>query len=523
MYKVEASIAADNNYNEQKIEQEFTIAQAKNSWVEQLAISDWTYGQKADAAVGKAKFGNVVFMYTAPDGKEYSSIPEGAIAGTWTLKAKVDETENYQGLEDSLQFTINKAKAPIIVEPDNLSAVQDDQLESVQLPKGWSWVEPQDTVTVSISSYQAKLKVEDDKNYDYSPVAGYKDGYVYRMLNIAVAQGENNWVEKPNIKGWTYGQKANDPTGSAAHGEITYTYSDSITGIFTNVVPNNAGTWYMKASVPVSDEYTGLNEIIEFTIAKAIPEYSLPEGLKANYDQNLSDIELPEGFTWQEEKLFDQVGKYTFKLTYTPEDQENYETVKDIEVEVTVKQAKNEWLEELNLDGWVYGEEANKPIAQAKYGEIYYVYSKTKDGQYTTKQPNEAGVWYVKAIVDETDNYAGIESKAVEFIIEEKDAENNVVVPDIKNDNDVNNLVIKDGDKVLVDGIDYEITKTKSGNIVTVTITFKGNYKGTIVKTYQLPVESVNTGDEINTGLWIMMVLGSIVMLIKGRKKEENQ
>lgn len=100
--------------------------------------------------------------------------------------------------------------------------------------------------------------------------------------------------------------------------------------------------------------------------------------------------------------------------------------------------------------------------------------------------PTAAGTWYVKAVVDGTDNYEGAESEVVSFVIEPKSAEtdNQIKVPEMSTDTRLDDLVIKDGDKVLVQGTDYDVTQIQDGNKVVVTITFKGNYTGTVVQAY---------------------------------------
>lgn len=77
----------------------------------------------------------------------------------------------------------------------------------------------------------------------------------------------------------------------------------------------------------------------------------------------------------------------------------------------------NEFTQPLAITGWTYGETANTPTAEAKYGTIKYTYSNTADGTYTEEVPTNAGTYYVKATVEETADYSGLESNAVEFTI----------------------------------------------------------------------------------------------------------
>ena len=77
----------------------------------------------------------------------------------------------------------------------------------------------------------------------------------------------------------------------------------------------------------------------------------------------------------------------------------------------------NEFTQQLAITGWTYGETANTPTAVAKYGTIKYTYSNTADGTYTEEVPTNAGTYYVKATVEETADYSGLESNAVKFTI----------------------------------------------------------------------------------------------------------
>ena len=211
--------------------------------------------------------------------------------------------------------------------------------------------------------------------------------------------------------------------------------------------------------------------------------------------------------------------------------------------EFTISQATNSWTEALSIKGWTYGETANAPSAGAKFGSVAYVYSDSKDGTYTQTMPTTAGTWYVRAVVEETDNYAGLESEAVSFVIEPKDS-TELTVPDIDENTDPNNLVIKDGDKTLIEGVDYEVTTKQDGDTVTVTITFKGDYTGTVTRTYKVTASdskngttsgktdknntngsdtSPATGDTTNTGVWgsLLALSGGLLALLTGRKRRK--
>ncbi|WP_300896233.1 leucine-rich repeat domain-containing protein [uncultured Clostridium sp.] len=521
-FKISYTPQDTNNYKVvNNIEIDIVVKQAVNKWIEELSIEGWTYGEKPNKPVASAQFGEVKFTYSNTKGRAYTGeIPTEA--GTWYVKAEVIGNDNYTGISQVKEFKIEKAVAPEIVLPDNLSAVQDDKLDSVSLPENWTWVDKSQTVTVKNNGYKARLKV-DDKNYDYTKVEGYNEdgGYVERVLQVSVSKVQNTWKVTPSIKGWTYGEKANTPVGDSKYGDVIFTYSNSKTGTFTDVVPTDAGKWYMKATVLATDEYTGFNEIIEFEIKKATPKFEIPKDIKEFYGQTLEDIKLPEGFTWKDDKQpVGNVGTNKFIVIYTPDDINNYEIVENIEIDVIVEKVKNNWTEDISIEDWTYGDKASNPSASGKFGEVIYVYSNKKDGEYTADVPTEAGKWYVKAVVEETENYYGLESKALVFNITPKDG-TQLSISEIKSDKDLDNLIIKDGSKILDSSKDYKVTKKQEGNTVTVTITFKGNYTGTIIKTYEVEVKPSlpQTGERSNLGLWglVLTITGGAIAFITGK------
>lgn len=152
----------------------------------------------------------------------------------------------------------------------------------------------------------------------------------------------------------------------------------------------------------------------------------------------------------------------------------------------------------------------------------------------------------MKATVAETENHTGMVN-VISFTIAPKSADNNsqIVIPDINSDKDVENLVIKDGDKELVKGIDYDVDKKQNNNKVTVSITFKGNYAGTVIKAYTVedkkpsgnpdsnkPIDNtkndkdpaVETGDTTTTGIWAMLmtISAGTVTLLKNKKRKKQ-
>ena len=342
----------------------------------------------------------------------------------------------------------------------------------------------------------------------------------------------NEFTQPLAITGWTYGETANTPTAVAKYGTIKYTYSNTADGTYTEEVPTNAGTYYVKATVEETADYSGLeSNAVEFTILPktintAITQLTAP--VKNEVPQ--TEIETDEytaTVVWSPE-VTDKFGYdtvYTATITITPKT--NY-TVKGIaENGYTVSGAEtvtnetnsatvtavysatgsydtvdtNEFIKPLEIVGWTYGDTPNAPTATAKYGTIKYTYSTAADGEYSEIVPTDAGTYYVKAKVEETDKYTGLESDAVEFVIGKKILTNDNItkIADQKYTGEEIKPVIevKDGDKILVLDTDYTVAYEKNINAsegakVKVEI-ISNNYEGTLEKLFTILPKTINS------------------------------
>ena len=318
----------------------------------------------------------------------------------------------------------------------------------------------------------------------------------------------------------------------AKYGTIKYTYSNTADGTYTEEVPTNAGTYYVKATVEETADYSGLeSNAVEFTILPktintAITQLTAP--VKNEVPQ--TEIETEEytaTVVWSPE-VTDKFGYdtvYTATITITPKT--NY-TVKGIaENGYTVNGAQtvtnesdsatvtavysatgsydtvdtNEFIKPLEIVGWTYGDTPNAPTATAKYGTIKYTYSTAADGEYSEIVPTDAGTYYVKAKVEETDKYTGLESDAVEFVIGKKILTNDNItkIADQKYTGEEIKPVIevKDGDKILVLDTDYTVAYEKNINAsegakVKVEI-ISNNYEGTLEKLFTILPKTINS------------------------------
>lgn len=160
-----------------------------------------------------------------------------------------------------------------------------------------------------------------------------KETTIYLAIRINIYGLNNN--EK-----FIYDGTSKTPTGILKVEDDLYDVNNLLvkyTGIGTTVYDSkNAPTGVGKYAVKYFVEETGYEGEVtyNFDILQAIPSYVVPTNLTGIKGQKLSDITLPDGFTWENENTELKVGKHTYKATYTPLDTTNYETVTGIDIEV---------------------------------------------------------------------------------------------------------------------------------------------------------------------------------------------
>ena len=108
---------------------------------------------------------------------------------------------------------------------------------------------------------------------------------------------------------------------------------------YTVAYANNTKVGTAAITIAGAGRYAGSMEL-PYDIVKATPSYPEVKGLTATCGQKLSDIALPEGFTWEGDAsaTIDTPGWPTYTATYTPADTANYSTVSGIEVTVHATQ-----------------------------------------------------------------------------------------------------------------------------------------------------------------------------------------
>lgn len=223
-----------------------------------------------------------------------------------------------------------------------LSGKLHDNVNNVDVDGTFEWVDGTHIPVVGNGTYAAEWIFEPTDTEKYLTVSG--------RSNITVEKARQ--YGKLSMAGYTYGKTPSTPTLTDQTGDlnaqVTYSYAAADSGSvqtwdISNPPALNAGTYRMYASIGDTDNYYGFEAVYcEFVVAKATPTYTVPTGLTAKYGQTLADVTLPDGWSWMDSS--ESVGgastaAKTFQAKFTPKDTENYNTVENIELEVTVNKA----------------------------------------------------------------------------------------------------------------------------------------------------------------------------------------
>ena len=222
----------------------------------------------------------------------------------------------------------------------------------------------------------------------------------------------------------------NDYTVTEGAGKITFNYQTKEDNEWKNIdtAPINAGTYQVKAIVEENDTHKSTEtDWKEFTISKAMPTYEVPTNLTAIVGQTLAEITLPEGFVWQDDTTTSvgSAGINTFKVTYTPKDTTNYNTITDIEVTLTV----NPKMEELNAIPTINASDKTLTVGD-KFDPLKDVTASDKeDGDITEKvevlsndvDTSKAGTYTV--IYKVTDSKGASSTKTITVTVKGKDTQ----------------------------------------------------------------------------------------------------
>ena len=408
----------------------YSIAKATVT-LSNLTIVGWTYGQSANApeVIVTKDFADTVtvsFEYLV-NGTWVETAPVGA--GTYTIKAEVAGTTNYEGDEITAEFTVAKASVVINGADDSYTTIYNGNAFAITgitasngatvdkvITKGGEVVD----AIIGVGEYVVTYSVAESANYQAA----------IKQVSVTVNKA-NVTISDPTIEGWTYSEAAKTPSASFneefakdSNGEIIFKYytDAECTNEIINLDGINAGTYYVKAVFAGNDNLNAVESAAtSFVIAKkAIAVPTVTDKVYNGKNQN-AGISANEGYTVSDNGGTN-VGSYTVVVALV--NANNYEwadgTTVNKELTYSITKASVSF-EDLAIAGWVSGKydaTANQPtvIVDKDFdGDVAVSFEYYVNGAWGTALPTLAGDYAVRAIVAGTANYDGAVSIGTNF------------------------------------------------------------------------------------------------------------
>jgi hypothetical protein len=294
-YEVRATVPATENYEALvSTPVTFTIAaktgegeQTKNTVYATVESQTITYGEPV---------GKVTVKYTDAEGKAVDTAALGTLTGDLKYTTYYDNTvagRRSAGTyvlmvtgQTSSTCNIVYAAGTLTVEPKELALAW----PVTELPYSGTSQSVSADVTgtinedrVSVSDYSGNTGTTVGTYTATATALGGTDAGNYKLPAATshswkIVKADNEFIITPSISGWTYGETASTPVGTAKYGTVTFRYQEAKEGIadwrifnpVTDEVPTEAGKYRLIATVAAGDGYNILTgDTTEFTIAKA--------------------------------------------------------------------------------------------------------------------------------------------------------------------------------------------------------------------------------------------------------------
>ncbi len=430
----------------------WSISASQNSWTLELSIEGWTFDEYDEATnmpKAQSMYGAVVFYYTVAGAQEptegnFNGLSQlvPANAGTYWVVAYVAGTEDYGALWATADFTIHKAEIDAPVADNDAEYVYDGNNITFRFKEGFKeslmYITDNVQVNANEEGYTVTVTLRDTNNY--------------------------MWSEKPEIA------------------ERTFTFVIHKKPVNAPAVP--ADTW----------TYNGGKQLMT------------PKG----YDSSAMGIESMEGLTLEVSGTttvtFGAENAGTYKVVLSLKDANNFAWAEGAAVDESgcvtltwvIGKAENSWTTAPKAEGWTYGETPVLPTAVPAHGEVVFLYYTYTGGEYVPMEAptslTDADMYYVRAKVEESDNYGGLLSGYLPFEVEK-------AAYDMSGVRYVNTTFVYDGQPHAptaiglptgLDGVQVQanISTATEADTHTLTVTFTGssNYNTPEAKTTQITI-----------------------------------
>ena len=403
------------NYKDFVEEVEITIVQAEVTF--DIIKNSFEYDKSAHSV--QYTLGNVVSGETVTI--DATGDVSATNVGNYTVTLSVVGNDNYKG-STTVEWDIYKA------EPDtDFSKVYTVEvgtvLGTIELPKGYSWVNENLSLTTVADGQQFAAIYTPDDTDNYEVVPGNFTVNV-TLIKTTVNINSSSWTDKTYEDDVTY--SVNATLSSEVEPTITIGYNSSTTASesdsYADPVENlsNAGTYKITVTADATATYSAVNEVYYVVIKqKSVAAFNreYPVTWKEGLTLANSGIILEDGYAWKDSSMaLGNATTYDCAVIYTPlteEDRINHLTEEGI-FRVKVNKAKGTITanETYTFD---YDGNAKTITATANHQESTLEYAYTLGGNKVDSMVN-AGTYSVTITLPASAHY-DIATKVVEVVI----------------------------------------------------------------------------------------------------------
>ena len=268
-YVVRVTVAESENYKAASATAEFTIGRASITGISVKQDGKLTYNGEAQTPTVSTSAttvdgSKVTFTYSTESEGPYSTeIPSFTNAG-WTHHVYYRATaENHNASYGSFLVEIEKAT---VTEPTIASKPYSGSAQTADISDTDLYTVEKNNGGTEKGSYDVVLKLKNSANYKWSTTNNAEV-----TLQFVISAAQNAWDTNPSISGWTYGEAAKTPVGTAKYGAVKVVYTGKEgdgTDYNSETAPTKAGNYTATFTVTGTEDYSGLSEQVNFTIAK---------------------------------------------------------------------------------------------------------------------------------------------------------------------------------------------------------------------------------------------------------------
>lgn len=453
-YYAHVKAKGDTNYNDLEETYSFYITKNnENDWVDEFSCDNFTFEETPSVVTTPTSIYGTpeISYYTDASCEERYKITEEELktadAGTYFAKVVVADTDNYNGFSKIYAFTIDPANNEWLIEfsRDNFYYGNPSSVTTPTTKYGGKItiryyrnrectqiISEEELKVAGVGTYYVKVSVAATKNHKAIEAI-----YQFEILQA----NDNMWLEEYHRSDFVYGTTpsiANIPIAKYGEALVSY-YKDADCRIAIReeqFATAPIGTYYAKVEVPATSSYNGLSNVYEFHITKGTNRWTKEFSRNDFIYQNPSEVTMPVALHgtatikyYRDERLTDEITEEELKTapvgTYyvlaETVGNENYNGLTSI-YRFNIMKAENSFITEYHRENYAVDKtQSIETQAVAKYGDVIVKYYTDADCSKEIKKENidKVGTYYVKVIVEETNNYYGLE-KVYKFSVLDK-------------------------------------------------------------------------------------------------------